>query len=255
MVAGCLALIANASTPLAAPTKEQKLPPEVISQHQGPVDITGDQSIYDSQHDSFTVIGNAVMTQGATVLKADQITVMRKEHRATATGHVHLIDPEAEVWATEAEVNLEQETLELENAKILAKHNTYHLEGQRISKLQGQKYTILKGFFTTCGCEPGTPDWSLRADKMDVNLGQEGYAKNATFSVLGYPVVPLPYAQFPADTSRHSGLLTGREGQSGDVDRKGRVELAAGRESRRAAGFEPALEFDAGRAEAALGGR
>jgi lipopolysaccharide assembly outer membrane protein LptD (OstA) len=207
--------VAGATRAVAAAPKEQKLPPEVVQQHQGPVDITGDRSIYDSQHDSFTVIGNAVMTQGGTVLKADQITVMRREHRATAIGHVHLIDPEVEVWASQADINLEKETLELENAKILAKSNTYHLEGKRIRKIAGQKYTVLKGFFTTCGCEPGTPDWSLSADKMDVNLGQSGYARNATFSVLGYPLIPLPYAEFPADTSRHSGLLTGREGQSG----------------------------------------
>ena len=155
------------------------------------------------------------MTQGGTVLKADQITVMRRLHTAHAVGHVHLIDPELEMWASQADINLEKETLELENAKILAKRNTYHLEGQRIRKVAGQNYTVLKGFFTTCGCEPGTPDWSLSADKMDVHLGGSGYAKNATFSVLGYPVLPLPYAEFPADTSRHSGFLSGREGQSG----------------------------------------
>ena len=212
----CVALLASATISLsAASSRESKLPPEVISQHQGPVDITGDQSIYDSKNDSFTVLGHAVMTQGGTVLKADQITVMRKAHTAHAIGNVHLIDPELEMWASQADINLEKETLELENAKILAKRNTYHLEGKRIRKIAGQNYTILKGFFTTCGCEPGTPDWSLSADKMDVNLGSSGYAKNATFSVLGYPLIPLPYAEFPADTSRHSGLLTGREGQSG----------------------------------------
>ncbi len=211
-----MAAIANAGGALAAATsREPKLPPEVIAQHQGPVDVTGDKSIYDSKNDTFTVIGHAVMTQGGTVLKADKITVMRREHRAIATGQVHLIDPEAEVWASQAEVNLEKETLELENARILAKRNTYHLEGKRIRKNPGQQYVILKGFFTTCGCEPGTPDWSLSADKMEVDLGHSGYAKNATFSVLGYPVIPLPYAEFPADTSRHSGLLTSREGQSG----------------------------------------
>jgi len=187
----------------------------VLAQHQGPVDITGDRSVYDTKNDSFTVIGNAVMTQGGTVLKADQITVMRREHRAIAIGHVHMIDPEVELWATEGEINLEKETLELENAKILAKRNTYHLEGKHIRKLPGQKYTVLKGFFTTCGCEPGTPDWSLSADRMDVSLGQKGTAKNATFSVLGYPLIPLPYAEFPADTNRQSGFLSGREGQSG----------------------------------------
>lgn len=211
----CVALLANATVTLSAPRKEQRLPPEVIAQHQGPVDITGDKSIYDSQNDSFTVIGHAVMTQGGTVLKADQITVMRKTHTAHAVGNVHLIDPEVEVWASQADVNLEKETLELENAKILAKRNTYHLEGKRIRKVDGQKYTILKGFFTTCGCEPGTPDWSLSADQMDINVGSSGYAKNATFSVRGHPLIPLPYAEFPADTTRHSGLLTGREGQSG----------------------------------------
>ena len=77
------------------------------------------------------------------------------------------------MWATQADINLEKETLELENAKILAKRNTYHLEGKRIRKVAGQNYTVLKGFFTTCGCEPGTPDWSLSADKMDVHLGRE----------------------------------------------------------------------------------
>ncbi len=211
-----MALLAIAAeTPSAAPSKEQRLPPEVIGQHRGPVDITGEKSIYDSKNDSFTVIGHAVMTQGATVLKADQITMMRRTHTAHAVGHVHLIDPEAEIWASQADLNLVNETLELENAQILAKRNTYHLAGKRIRKVAGQKYTILKGFFTTCGAEPGTPDWSLNADKMDVTLGHEGYAHNATFSVLGYPLIPLPYAEFPADTSRHSGLLSGREGQSG----------------------------------------
>ncbi len=200
---------------MAANTSESGLPPEVVAQHQGPVDITGDRSIYDSKNDSFTVIGNAVMTQGGTVLKADEITVMRRAHTAHAVGNVHLIDPELEMWATRADINLEKETLELENAKILAKRNTYHLEGKRIRKLAGQNYTVLKGFFTTCGCEPGTPDWSLSADKMDVHMGGSGYAKNATFSVLGYPLIPLPYAEFPADSSRHSGFLSGREGQSG----------------------------------------
>ena len=161
------------------------------------------------------MIGDAVMTQGSTVLKADQITVMRKAHRAHAVGHVHLTDPEVEVWASKADLDFQNETLELQDATVLAKRNTYHLEGKRITKLPGQKYVVMKGFFTTCGCEPGTPDWSLSADDMHITMGDIGTAKNPTFSVLGYPVIPLPYAEFPADTGRHSGLLTGREGESG----------------------------------------
>lgn len=205
----------------AAPARAQKnnfssaLPPEVIAQHEGPVDITGDQTIYDSRNDSFTVRGHAVMTQGATVLKANEIVLMRKQRMARATGNVHLTDPEMELWASQADVDLVKETLELKDAKIFAKQNTYHLEGKNIRKLEGQKYSILKGFFTTCGCEKGAPDWSLTADQIDLTMGETGHAKNASFSVLGHPLIPLPYAQFPADTNRHSGFLTGREGQSG----------------------------------------
>src|SRR5260370_32166798 len=50
---------------------------------------------------------------------------------------------------------------------------------------------------------------------MLVNAGHSGTAKNATFNVAGFPVIPFPYLVFPADTDRHSGLLSGREGQSG----------------------------------------
>ena len=97
------------------------------------------------------------MTQGGTILKADQITVMRRPHTAHAVGNVHLIDPELEMWASQADINLETETMELENAKILAKRNTYHLEGKHIRKVAGQNYTVLNGFFTTCGCRARNP--------------------------------------------------------------------------------------------------
>ena len=73
----------------------------------------------------------------------------------------------------------------------------------------------MKGFFTTCGCEQGTPDWSLNADTWMVNMGHTGTAKNATFTVLGLPGDSVSVSEFPADTNRHSGLLSGREGQSG----------------------------------------
>ena len=148
---GCVALVANAPRFAIAAARKETLPPEVVEQHHGPVDITGEKSIYDSKNDSFTVIGNAVMTQGGTILKADQITVMRRLHIAHAVGNVHLIDPELEIWASQADINLQNETMELENAKILAKRNTYHLEGKRIRKIAGQNYTVLNGFFTTCG--------------------------------------------------------------------------------------------------------
>ena len=155
------------------------------------------------------------MTQGGSVLKADEIDIMRRDRKARAIGNVHLIDPEVEMWATEGTIDMTNETMVLYNAKILAKQNIYHLEGKQIIKQEGQTYEVKNGFFTTCGCEKGTPSWSINAEHMVVNVGQTGTATNGTFNVAGYPVIPMPYMVFPADTDRHSGLLSGREGQSG----------------------------------------
>ena len=211
---------ANADAPAPPqPAKREKgfaVPAPVRTEHGGePVNVTGQETIYDSKTDIFVVKGDAVMTQGGSVLKADEIDIMRRQRQARAIGHVHLIDPEVEMWATEGTIDITNETMVLYNAKVLAKKDIYHLEGKQIVKLEGQNFEVKDGFFTTCGCEKGTPDWSINADHMVVNMGHTGTASNATFDVAGYPIIKTPYLIFPADTSRHSGLLSGREGESG----------------------------------------
>ncbi len=214
-----LAAILSPAISIAAaqPAKKKgfQVPTPVKTEHGEPVTVTGQETIYDSKTDTFVVKGDAVMTQGGTVLKADEIDIMRRDRKATAIGHVHLIDPEVEMWATKGTIDITNETMVLYNAKILAKKDIYHLEGKQITKLEGQTYEVKDGFFTTCGCEKGTPSWSINAKQMVVNMGQTGHATNATFNVAGYPVIPTPYLPFPADSSRHSGLLSGREGESG----------------------------------------
>jgi lipopolysaccharide assembly outer membrane protein LptD (OstA) len=193
--------------------KGSALPPSVHAAHEGPINVTGKETVYDSKTDTYIVRGDAVMTQGGTLLKADEIQVMRDQRAAHAIGHVHLIDPELELWASEAKINIVDETLELWNAKIVAKKDTYHLEGKKITKVQGQHYLVEHGFFTTCG-DKGTPDWAVTADTMDVNIGSKGVATGANVNILGYPTVKIPFLEFPAATDRHSGFLSGREGES-----------------------------------------
>jgi len=204
-----------AANPAFAANRAAGVPATSKAEHDEPINVTGKQTIFDSDTDTFYVRGDAVMTQGGSVLKADEIDVTRHSRQARAIGHVHLIDEEVEIWATEGKIDLANETLELDNATILAKKNTYHLEGKKIVKLQGQNYEVTQGFFTTCGCSPGTPDWAINADAMDVDIGGVGTATNGKFAVLGQPIMSLPFAEFPADNSRHSGFLTGREGYSG----------------------------------------
>ena len=185
------------------------------SSHRGPVDVTGRQFEYDYKTDTFVVTGDAVVNQAATTLTADKINLMRKTHQASAYGRVHLIDPEGEMFGDEGHVNWEDETVELTNGKLIAASHTYRLQGKKIRKLTGQHYLVTDGFFTTCGCGGDRPDWSISGADIDAHIGEKGVARNAHFDVLGQPVVPLPYAIFPADSSRQTGFLSPRVGYSG----------------------------------------
>ena len=173
-----VAVVRAADPPAAAAASAKKktggIPTPVRAEHEEPVNVTGQETIYDSKTDTFVVKGDAVMTQGGSVLKADEIDIMRRDRKARAIGHVHLIDPEVEMWATEGTIDMTNETMVLYNTKILAKQNIYHLEGKQITKLEGQTYEVKDGYFTTCGCEKGTPDWSINAKQNDSERRADG---------------------------------------------------------------------------------
>jgi LPS-assembly protein len=183
--------------------------------HRGVVDVTARKFIYDSKTDSFVAIGDAVVTQNRTVLTADRVTMQQKQRIMDAAGNVHLVDPLGNITAKTGTIDLDNETADLTDATITDHYKTYRLEGSRIIKKNGQHYRILDGFFTTCGCDVGTPDWSITADEMDVHLGDTATAQHPKFNILGYPVIGLPFGTFPVDTDRHSGFLSPRIGESG----------------------------------------
>ncbi|HJU11811.1 MAG TPA: LPS assembly protein LptD [Candidatus Binataceae bacterium] len=184
-------------------------------EHQGPLTVTGQNFEYDYKTNTFVVTGNAVVRQQTSILTADQIDLARGKRELHAKGHVHLIDPLTEIKAREGRLNLNNETGDLTDATISNYDKTVRIQGAQIHKMEGQRYSVLDGVFTTCGAEPGTPDWSISANQMDIHMGQSATAHGAYFNILGYPVLYSPYAAFPADTSRHSGLLTPRLGESG----------------------------------------
>ncbi len=201
----------------ALPLYAQRAPISSVAegQHQGPLNVTGRDFVYDYKTNSFVVTGDAAVKQQSSLLTADEIDLARGKRALHAKGHVHLVDPLGDIRAREGRINLPDETGELTDATITDHNKTYRLQGERVRKLLGQRYSIMKGLFTTCACEPGTPDWSISAEQMDVHMGGSGTAHGAHFNILGYPVLYSPYAVFPADTSRHSGFLSPRLGESG----------------------------------------
>jgi LPS-assembly protein len=190
------------------------LPLKLSGSHDGKVEVSGREFIYDAKSDTFIVKGDAALSQQTSHLTADELEFRRKQSEATATGDVRFNDPESQITASRAQLNTQDETAELSDAKLKAMEGTYYLAGKRITKLLGQNYSVNDGFFTTCGCESGRPAWSISAHEIDVHLGGRGTVKDARFNVLGVPIMAFPYAVFPANSERQTGLLGPRIGQS-----------------------------------------
>lgn len=214
MVSFALAAVGLLALPRAYAQVAKPATAVILQAHQGAVDVTGRQFEYDYKTDTFVVSGDAVLNQAATTLTANRISLMRRTHQAAAFGNVHLVDPEGQMYGSEAHVNWQDETAELTNGKLVAANHTYRLQGKKIYKLVGQHYQVTDGFFTTCGCGGDTPDWSISGADIDLHVGGEGVARHAHFDVLGHPVVPLPYAIFPINSSRQTGFLSPRIGYS-----------------------------------------
>lgn len=189
-------------------------PTQFKAEHGGRIDLSGTRFTYDAKTDTFVARGNAVLKQGPSLLRAEILSFDRRNQIARAKGAVKLTDPQVDITASQARFDLRNETGELDNARVRTKPQGYLLEGSRLSKLPGQHYHISNGYFTSCGCETGTPSWSVRAKDLDITLGGEGVIRSGRFQILDHPVLYVPYASFPVGIDRRSGLLAPLLGQS-----------------------------------------
>ncbi len=190
----------------------QVLRPE-HKKNSAPVSIRANVLTYDRKTDTYTAEGAAKLVQGPTTLTADKISLQHR-YRGYAEGHVHLVDPTSDTWASKAWLNLNTETARLLDARVSALDNSYYLTGKELRKSSGQQYQATDALLTTCTCNQKLPDWSIAAKHLDVHLGGMAKLQDAYFDVLGHPVLPLPFAEFDTNNDRRSGFLSPRYGES-----------------------------------------
>jgi LPS-assembly protein len=201
--------------PTASETIRKKLKPlEASMKAREPVSVTGDTLTYDSKTNVYTAIGNAKAVEGTTTLTGDVISLHNRT-QIHAIGHVHLIDLDSNIVASEGTLDLTNEEATLYHAKVYAFDHSYYLTGTKIQKTLGQHYRAENALLTTCTCDSDNPDWSLTAKEMNLHLNGEMRGYSGDFDVLGHPLIPLPFLEYNTDPSRHSGLLSPQFGYSG----------------------------------------
>lgn len=171
----------------------------------GPVDITARELKYNREQNIYTAEGDVVMVEGTRRLTADFVLFNDTTKDAFAEGHVVFQDQEDEVRGERVSLNLTTNRGTIENGRVFVKKGNFFLTGNEIEKTGESSYRVRQGVFTTCGFD--RPAWTFNAKNVDLTV--EGYAtaSHATFSVLGHPVLYMPWGIFPVKTERQSGFL------------------------------------------------
>ncbi len=146
--------------------------------------------------------------QTTMTIKADWIVYDLEMKSINARGNVQIITQEDQLSAKAGTLNLVDQTGIFNEATILHKDNTLHLEGKKIEKTGLDTYRIDDGWVVTCKVNAGeTPPWRFSSSKT--NVRQDGFAvlRHAKFKIKDVPVFYSPYLLIPVKNTRQTGFL------------------------------------------------
>jgi LPS-assembly protein len=181
----------------------------------GEVTIDAEHIEYDQRANVVTATGAVKITRGDMVLTADTVKVNRSTQVADCSGNVVVVDPQGTLTADVLTLNLVEETGAMDQGTVFLNANRYQLTGERFEKRPGQTYDVTNGSFTTCICKGGeSPSWSIRGQRVNLDLAGYGRVKGGTFAVKNVPILYVPYGIFPVQRERQTGFLFPRFGFS-----------------------------------------
>ena len=171
--------------------------------------------------DVFTLTGEVRIEYKDYILTADKVAYDRTTGDAEADGHVQLQGKRNNelIIADHGKLNLDLETGRFENVTgsvgrqpsankrklVYTTANPFLFTGHVVIKEGPERYQIIEGTMTSCLLPD--PDWRIHSSLIRVNYG-EARAKNSYFTLLGVPILYLPYVTHPVNTeTRESGLL------------------------------------------------
>jgi lipopolysaccharide assembly outer membrane protein LptD (OstA) len=203
--AALLAGAAAFAAPPGAGAQDLKLGEKI----EGPFQVVGDEVEYQADRDAYVARGNVVITQSGRKLTADRVLYSNKTGVGIATGNVVMTEGEDVLTSDLVQFNANDMTGVVFQGRLDSQSSLFEMQGSEVQKTGEKTYRFTDGRFTSCRC-PDPEDrepWELTAQKADLEI--EGYARarNATFRVLGVPVLWFPYVIYPLKTERQTGFL------------------------------------------------
>jgi LPS-assembly protein len=166
-----------------------------------------------SEGNVYTLEGNAVVQYAGQRLEAGNIVYRQDSGEVEALQGIRYTGPGLYVSGERAALYPEQQQGELHEVDyaLYQQHGRGEAKILRLDSLTEQ--TLEDAYYTTCA--PGNEDWVLSAREVELDEAQgTGTARGAKVAFKGVPIIYTPYASFPIDERRKSGLLVPRVGQT-----------------------------------------
>jgi LPS-assembly protein len=159
-----------------------------------------------------------------TRLRADHVEYNEETQVVIAQGHVQLDYVTQHVEADDARYELAtghgtfhhvRATFAVQRhatPTLLISPNPIYFEADEAERIDQDTYHIHKAWMTVC--DPQHPTWKFYAPEATVYIKTSVHLVNGNFRLFSVPVLYLPYATFPAEKQRASGLLIPDIGES-----------------------------------------
>src|SRR5580700_7478597 len=210
-----------ASGPSSLPDAPDYPIAEVVAAPPSGVPVRFEARQQEKHGEVYSLIGDVRIEYKDYVLTADKVAYNRETGDAEADGHVRLQGGRNNelILADHGKLNFELETGRFENVTgsigrqpsaskkklVYTTANPFLFTGKVLIKEGPERYQIIHGTMTSCLLPD--PDWQIHSSLILVNYG-EARAKSSYFSLLGVPILYMPYVTHPVDTNnRESGLL------------------------------------------------
>lgn len=182
-------------------------------QREDPVTIDA-QSIEGISGLEVTARGGVEFRQDTTSVYADYLKFNREFGRLEAEGGVRLTQDGDRFTGRRLRYDTTDHTGELEEpAFLLRRGQTARGSAERIEFLGKDRYRLSRALFTTC--EPGNDDWHFTASEIDLDYTEQtGTVRGARLNFFDVTILGTPYATFPLENRRKSGVLAPQFAQS-----------------------------------------
>lgn len=150
--------------------------------------------------------GSVQVNQGYRQLRSERATVDRNKRSIELNGQVLFREPGLLIEGENAAVSLNSGQVNVDNLAFVMHQAGIRGSAGQLTRDEASDFVINNATYTTC--EPESNAWLLDSDKLAID-SETGVvtARNTKVRIKGIPLIYMPWARFPLDTRRTSGLL------------------------------------------------